>query len=80
MGEVFQAGGNKLIGEVRSDYNGFEWLGLDFMIDDDMNLQLAELGQIGRARDLGRAAAALWGRRRAARRGTSRRRTCVVIC
>ena len=32
-----------MIGEVRLDYNGFEWLGLDFMIDDDMNLQLIEV-------------------------------------
>ena len=40
-----------------------------------MDLQLAEFRQIGRARDLGRAAAALWGRRRASRRGTPRRRS-----
>lgn len=43
VGDVFKAAGKKLIGEVRSDYNGFEWLGLDFMIDDDMNLQLIEV-------------------------------------
>jgi len=42
-GDVFKAAGKKLIGEVRSDYNGFEWLGLDFMIDDDMNLTLIEV-------------------------------------
>ncbi len=39
-----------------------------------MHLELAEFRQIGRAGDLGRAAAALWGRRRAARRGAPRRR------
>ena len=43
VADVFKAGGKKLIGEVRSDYNGFEWLGLDFMIDDDMNLTLIEV-------------------------------------
>ena len=43
VGDVFKAAGKKLIGEVRSDYNGFEWLGLDFMIDNDMNLQLIEV-------------------------------------
>jgi D-alanine-D-alanine ligase-like ATP-grasp enzyme len=32
-----------MVGEVRSDYSGFEWLGLDFMIDDEMNLQLIEV-------------------------------------
>ena len=28
---------------MRSDYNGFEWLGLDFMIDDDCNISLIEV-------------------------------------
>ena len=41
--DVFKAAGNKLIGEVRSDYNGFEWLGLDFMLDEDLNLSLIEV-------------------------------------
>jgi D-alanine-D-alanine ligase-like ATP-grasp enzyme len=43
VGDTFKACGQKLIGEVRSDYNGFEWLGFDFMIDDDMNLTLIEV-------------------------------------
>lgn len=43
VAEVFEAGGIKMVGEVRSDYSGFEWLGLDFMIDDEMNLQLIEV-------------------------------------
>lgn len=43
VADVFKASGLKLIGEVRSDYNGFEWLGFDFMLDDDMNLSLIEV-------------------------------------
>ena len=41
--DTFKAAGKKLIGEVRSDYNGFEWLGFDFMLDDDLNLKLIEV-------------------------------------
>ena len=44
-----------------------------------MHLQLAEFGEVGRAGDLGRAAAALWGRWRAAGRRAARRRACVVM-
>ena len=43
VGDTFKAAGSKLIGEIRSDYNGFEWLGFDFMLDDDMNLKLIEV-------------------------------------
>ena len=43
VGDVFKAAGKRLIGEVRSDYNGFEWLGFDFMLDDDLTLQLIEV-------------------------------------
>lgn len=43
VGDTFKAAGSKLIGEVRSDYNGFEWLGFDFMLDDDLNLSLIEV-------------------------------------
>ena len=43
VGDVFKAGGKKLVGEVRSDYNGFEWLGFDFMMTDDMKVQLIEV-------------------------------------
>lgn len=43
VADVFKASSLKLIGEVRSDYNGFEWLGFDFMLDDDMNLSLIEV-------------------------------------
>lgn len=41
--DVFKATDLNLIGEVRSDYNGFEWLGLDYMLDDDLNLTLIEV-------------------------------------
>lgn len=43
VGDTFKAAGPKLIGEVRSDYNGFEWLGFDFMLDDNLNLSLIEV-------------------------------------
>jgi len=43
-----------------------------------MDLELAKFRQIGRARDLGRAAAGLGRRRGSSRRGTSRRRTCAL--
>lgn len=43
MADTFKAAGAKLIGEVRSDYNGFEWLGFDFMLDDDLQLSLIEV-------------------------------------
>jgi Tubulin-tyrosine ligase family len=31
-----------LIGEVRYDYNGFELMGFDFMLDDDLKLYMIE--------------------------------------
>ena len=31
-----------LVGAIRSDYSGFELLGFDFMIDDDLKLRLIE--------------------------------------
>ena len=31
--DIFKACKNKIVGEVRKDYNGFELMGLDFMID-----------------------------------------------
>jgi tubulin monoglycylase TTLL3/8 len=40
--DVFEASGPNLIGEVRSDYNGFELMGFDFMIDSDLKLYLIE--------------------------------------
>lgn len=40
--EVFEASGPKLIGEVRTDYNGFEFMGFDFMLDDNLQLTLLE--------------------------------------
>jgi tubulin--tyrosine ligase len=43
VAETFQAAGKRLVGEVRSDYNGFEWLGFDFMLDEDMKLLLIEV-------------------------------------
>ena len=43
VGDVFKSAGTKLVGEIRSDYNGFEWLGFDFMLDDDLNLSLIEV-------------------------------------
>ena len=43
VGDVFKAAGKNLVGEVRSDYNGFEWLGFDFMLDEDINLSLIEV-------------------------------------
>ena len=43
-----------------------------------MNLELAEFRQIGRARDLGRAAAGLGRRRRASWGRASRRRACAL--
>ena len=43
VGDVFKAGGKKLVGEMRSDYNGFEWLGFDFMMTEDMKVQLIEV-------------------------------------
>ena len=43
VADTFKAAGHKLIGEIRSDYNGFEWLGFDFMLDDDLNLKLIEV-------------------------------------
>ena len=43
VGDVFKSAGTKLIGEIRSDYNGFEWLGFDFMLDDDLKLSLIEV-------------------------------------
>jgi len=43
VSDTFKSAGKKLIGEVRSDYNAFEWLGFDFMLDDDMNLTLIEV-------------------------------------
>ena len=43
VGDVFKAAGKRLVGEVRSDYNGFEWLGFDFMMDEEMRVQLIEV-------------------------------------
>jgi len=43
VGDTFRGAGKKLIGEVRSDYHGFEWLGFDFMLDDDLQLTLIEV-------------------------------------
>lgn len=40
--EVFEAAGPLMIGEVRSDYNAFELLGFDFMLDSDLKLYLIE--------------------------------------
>ena len=40
--QVFEAAGPSLVGEIRSDYNGFELLGFDFMLDTDMQLYLIE--------------------------------------
>lgn len=40
--EVFEASGQSLIGEIRWDYNGFELMGFDFMLDDDLKLYLIE--------------------------------------
>jgi len=41
--DVFQAAAPNLIGEVKKDYNGFELLGMDFMLDSDLNLSLIEV-------------------------------------
>ena len=41
--DVFKAAGKKLVGEVRTDYNGFEWLGFDFMLDENLKLTLIEV-------------------------------------
>ena len=44
MRDVFEAASkNKVVGEIRSDYNGFELLGFDFMLDRDLNLTLIEV-------------------------------------
>lgn len=43
VGDTFNSAGKKLVGEVRSDYNGFEWLGFDFMMGEDMKLYLIEV-------------------------------------
>lgn len=40
--EVFEACGPQSIGEVRSDYNGFEFMGFDFMLDADLKLYMIE--------------------------------------
>ncbi len=40
--EIFEAAGPNLIGEVRKDYNGFELMGFDFMLDSDLKLYLIE--------------------------------------
>lgn len=40
--QVFEAAGTSLIGEIRNDYNGFELIGFDFMIDNDLKLYLIE--------------------------------------
>jgi tubulin monoglycylase TTLL3/8 len=39
---VFEAAGPNLIGEIRPDYNGFEFMGFDFMLDQNMKLYLIE--------------------------------------
>jgi D-alanine-D-alanine ligase-like ATP-grasp enzyme len=41
--DVFTSSGPKLVGEIRKDYTGFELLGFDFMVDNDMNLFLIEV-------------------------------------
>lgn len=38
VAQTFKAAGKRLVGEIRSDYNGFEWLGFDFMLSEDMKL------------------------------------------
>ena len=43
MSQTFKAAGKRLVGEIRSDYNGFEWLGFDFMLTEDMKLQMIEV-------------------------------------
>lgn len=43
VAQAFQAAGKRLVGEIRSDYNGFEWLGFDFMLDNDLQLYLIEV-------------------------------------
>ena len=40
--EVFEAAGPSLVGEIRTDYNGFELMGFDFMLDADLKLYLIE--------------------------------------
>ena len=41
--DAFNAAGDSLVGEVRYDYNGFEWLGFDFMLDQELNVKLIEV-------------------------------------
>lgn len=41
--DVFKGAGKKLVGEIRTDYNGFEWLGFDFMLDEQLKLTLIEV-------------------------------------
>lgn len=40
--ETFEAAGPSLIGEIRYDYNGFELMGFDFMLDADLKLYMIE--------------------------------------
>jgi tubulin--tyrosine ligase len=40
--ETFEAAGPNLVGEIRYDYNGFELMGFDFMLDADLKLYMIE--------------------------------------
>jgi len=39
---VVESAAKSLVGEIRYDYNGYEVLGFDFMLDDNMKLYLIE--------------------------------------
>ena len=43
VSDAFNAAGENLVGEIRYDYNGFEWLGFDFMLDNDLEVKLIEI-------------------------------------
>lgn len=40
---MFESSKQKLVGEIKKDYNGFELLGLDFMIDENLKIYLIEV-------------------------------------
>lgn len=42
MRVVIDSAKHKLVGEIKTNYNGYEVFGFDFMLDSDMKLYLIE--------------------------------------